>query len=146
MGRDQKIKPRKLVHITLSQRLMSELTRLGGYEGKTAARMAAYLLECILPIAQTEKTYRLVPLEFDLGSPCCSLQPAMTPEEKDFLYLYAKEGGLSNSEQACQLLWLAVRFYDQYQRPGLLLRKEEFVSRVRRDIVVQREELLQPKS
>ncbi len=144
MRRDNlKTETRKLVHVTLSQRLMDELTRLGAYESKPAAKMAAYLLECILPIAHAETTYRLIPSKFDQDSATCSLQPALTMSEKELLQSYAREGGVSGSEQLCQVWWLGVGGYEKYQRVGLVLRREEFIRRITEDIKARREELLQ---
>jgi len=81
--------------------------------------------EILLPIAQTEKIFRLAPTEFDFDTVPVDDKVKLSRVEADFVRQYAHESNLSVCQQLCQLLWAFLEFLERFERDGCLLRKEE---------------------
>ena len=87
-----------------------------------------FLLEFILSVAELEKRFRLLPLQFDCAPVKESRKLRLSEQLAEALEKYAHESNLGSGQQACQLLDLAcdlVRIsFDQH---GAVLRKGEFI-------------------
>lgn len=136
--REVNAKSKRLVHISMSQRLYRTLLDLEQIYGKRPAQLAEHFLKTVLPIAEQEKSFRLMPEQFIVEPVPVSCKVWLTDQEADFLSAYAAEADNSISQQACELLWFVIELQARLERPGLLLRKEEFVRRIKDLLQIRR--------